>query len=343
MGLEMPMLRLLTILLASLPLLNVSALHAAQVEGTGQFTIPAWFKDSFLDLKDDVASAAKNGKRVMIYFHQDGCPYCAELVNNNFSQKHIVDYMDKHIDALEINMWGDREVTNIRGKVFSEKTLAQELKVWFTPTVLFFDEKGNVALRINGYYPPDRFMTALKYVATRQEKKQSFRDYYTKHGGKKSAGKLHEEKFYLKPPYNLAKLPKNKPVAVFFEQKDCPGCDTLHRDIFKKKDTLEQLDRYQVIQLDMWSDTPVTTFNGKKTTARKWARKLGITYAPSAIFFVKGKEVIRMEAFLKAFHVQSVMDYASSGAYKTQPSLQRFIQHRAEKIMEKGERVDLWK
>ena len=35
---------------------------------------PAWFGDSLLELREDVAEAAKHGKRVMLYFGQDGCP-----------------------------------------------------------------------------------------------------------------------------------------------------------------------------------------------------------------------------------------------------------------------------
>jgi thioredoxin-related protein len=38
--------------------------------------IPAWFAASFLDFRDEVAEAARAGKRVMIYLGQDGCPYC---------------------------------------------------------------------------------------------------------------------------------------------------------------------------------------------------------------------------------------------------------------------------
>ena len=35
---------------------------------------PAWFKDSFLDVREDIAEATKSGRRLMLYFHQDGCP-----------------------------------------------------------------------------------------------------------------------------------------------------------------------------------------------------------------------------------------------------------------------------
>ena len=35
---------------------------------------PHWFKESFLEFEEDVAEAAADGKRVMIFFHQEGAP-----------------------------------------------------------------------------------------------------------------------------------------------------------------------------------------------------------------------------------------------------------------------------
>jgi thioredoxin-related protein len=321
----------------------VPASQAAKVEGVGHYEIPDWFKQSFLVLKEDVAEAAAANKRVMIFFHQDGCPYCAQLVNLNFSQKSIVDYTRKHFDSLDINMWGDREVTDVDGKVYTAKTFAAAKKVWFTPTLIFLDEKGNQVLRINGYYPPHRFQTALRYVAEHQESKMSFREYSARANPPKASGKLHAEPYFRPAPYNLKGLGKTRPLIVFFEQKDCPSCDRLHNHILPQKATQALLKKFDSVQLNMWGDTPVTTPDGRSTTARQWASKLGIVYAPSAVLFDGGREVIRIEAFLKAFHVQSVMDYVASGAYKTQPSLQRFIQSRADRLLEHGERVNLWK
>ena len=45
---------------------------------------PAWFKESFLNLREDVEEAKENNKRVLLYFYQDGCPYCAKLLQDNF-------------------------------------------------------------------------------------------------------------------------------------------------------------------------------------------------------------------------------------------------------------------
>jgi len=52
--------------------------------------VPSWFKTSFLDFREDIAEAAKSRKRLMVYFGQDGCPYCRVLMCVKFSQKDIV-------------------------------------------------------------------------------------------------------------------------------------------------------------------------------------------------------------------------------------------------------------
>jgi thioredoxin-related protein len=326
-----------------LPFMLQAATKKAPLTGIGVFETPSWFKPSFLDLRQDISEATVAEKRLMIFFHQNGCPYCAETINNNFSQKHIVDYTRKHFDVVEINMWGDREVTDLFGKSLTEKQFATQVKVWFTPTMLFFDEQGKVILRVNGYFPPHQLLAALQYVAEKKEDTMSFPEYYKKASPPSASGKLHKEPFFGKPPYDFPKRDGAKPLIVLFEQKDCVGCDTLHADILKRPATLEQVKRFDVYQLDRWSDTPVVTPAGKKTTARKWANELNILYVPAAIFFDGGKEVLRIESMFKAFHTQSITDYIASGAYKQEPSFQRFLSARADQLRERGIAIDLWK
>ncbi|MEW8001401.1 MAG: thioredoxin family protein [Candidatus Thiodiazotropha sp.] len=138
---------------------------------------PAWFKNSFLDLQEDLQEAADEGKRLVLYFHQDGCPYCAKLLNENFSIKAIVDRTKQAFQLIAINIWGDREVTGLRGESTTEKAFAASMKVMYTPTLLFLNEQGQRVLRINGYYAPHRFLAALDYVADGEERRLSFRDY----------------------------------------------------------------------------------------------------------------------------------------------------------------------
>ncbi|MFO8024034.1 thioredoxin family protein [Thiohalophilus sp.] len=305
---------------------------------------PAWFKNSFLDIREDIDEAARQDKRLMLYFYQDGCPYCSKLLQDNFGQKDIAEMTQENFDVIAINMWGDREVTDLKGDMLTEKTFAENLKVMFTPTLLMMDENGKVALRVNGYYAPDKFMAALEYVSEKKENQLSFSEYYKEQGGEKASGKLHQAEFLLKPPYNLNQLATGgKPLLLMFEQKQCKACDELHGDIYQRETTREQLQRFDVVRLDMWSKDKVVGPDGKQITARKLAGELDIKYAPTLVFFDStGKEVFRAEAYLRAFHVQSIMDYIASGAYKEQPNLQRYLSARADKLEEQGEHVDLW-
>lgn len=323
--------------------MTVVAAEKAEFRGAGRFEVPGWFKRSFLDMPEDVAEAARGGKRLLLYFGQDGCPYCAALFNTNFSQPHIVDYTRKHFDAIEINIWGNREVTGFSGRKLPEKEFAAQLQVRFTPTILLIGETGETVLRINGYYPPHQFLAALQYAAEKQEGKITFREYLAGLAPPAAKGALHPEPFFAKPPHDLSKIASGKPLAVFFEQKDCAGCDRMHGEMLGDPDTRKQIGRFHAIQLDRWSDTPVVTPAGRRTTARQWADELNIAYVPNVVVFDEGKEVIRIEAFMKGFHFQSVLDYVASGAYRHQPELQRFIRERADALRERGVVVDIWK
>ena len=72
---------------------------------------PPWFKDSFLDIREDLEEATTVGKRLILCFYQDGCRYCTRLLKNNFGNREIAQKTQQHFEVIAINMWGDREVT----------------------------------------------------------------------------------------------------------------------------------------------------------------------------------------------------------------------------------------
>jgi thioredoxin-related protein len=332
--------------LVTLVLIASSAASAAQPFNPSPHAIdiPAWFKSSFLDFREDIAEAAKDRKRMMVYFGQDGCPYCRELMRVNFSQKDIVEKTRKHFDAVAVNIWGDREVTWLDRKRYSEKSFAALLKIQFTPTVLFFDEKGNVVLRLNGYYPPHKFAAALDYVTGRHETRSSFAEYLAQYAREPASGRLHDQPFLMRPPYDFARTRKGgRPLAVLFEQKDCAACDELHRTGFRDKRVSALIGKLDVVRLELFGHGPLVTPSGRRSTEADWARDLNISYTPSILFFdAQGIEVFRIEAYVRTFHLASGFDYVVSGDYRNEPSFQRYVQARAEKIRQAGGRIELW-
>lgn len=325
-------------------LLLVAAPAAAQVASPHAIEHPAWFSQTFLDLREDIADAAKLGKRLLVYFGQDGCPYCARLMQTNFTQPSIVEKTRRHFVVIAINLWGDREVTWLDGSRMGEKAFARQLKVQFTPTLVFFDEKGNVALRLNGYYPPRRFEAALDYVAGRMEGKLAFGEYLKQVAKDEASATLHDEPFFLKPPYDLTRRKGGKRLAVVFETPYCAGCDEMHREGLQRPEVREEIAKLDVARFALGERGTITGPDGSKVQVDAWARALKILYTPSIVFFdSSGREVFRTEAYLRPFHLAGSFAYVSSGAYAKEPSFQRFLQARAEHLRARGKTVDLWK
>ena len=261
---------------------------------------PDWFALSLMVLPEEIANAAKEQKRVVLYFEQNGCPYCKRMVEVTFRDPRIAARMKEGFVPIAINIWGDNEVTTPEGKVMSEKQLAAHLKVQFTPTLLFFDEKANVALRINGYYPPERFLAALDQAAR--------------------PGPAAE----VVP---AARKPRAKPLAILFETEKCAACDEL-KVTFRHDRVARQLKAFDLERLPL---------SGAQ------ARQMGVGEAPTLVLFdAKGQEVLRLEAYFRPFHVAGSLEYVASGAYRTEPSFQRFLQGKADRLRRDGETVDLW-
>jgi thioredoxin-related protein len=343
-----PALRRVVPLILVLMVLSGFAAAAPAAEGFNPsphaIDIPQWFKTSFLDFREDIAEAKKEGRRLMVYFGQDGCPYCRELMRVNFSQKEIADSARRHFDAIAINIWGDREVVWLDRKVYTEKTFSALMKIQFTPTLLFFDEQGKIVLRLNGYYPPHRFAAALEYVAGRHESRISFADYLAQSVREEASGRLHDQPYFMRPPFNLARTARSaKPLAVLFEQKECAACDELHRTGLTRSAVRSLVGKFDVVRLELFGRARVVTPDARELTEERWARELRIAYTPTLVFFdVKGREVFRVEGYVRPFHLESGFDYVASGAYRRQPSFQRYLQSRAERIRKTGGEVELW-
>jgi thioredoxin-related protein len=310
----------------------------------GDEALPPVFVETLLELPDDAAQAAKSGKRLLLYFGQVGCPYCKELMQTSFTQKAIVDKVAKHFLPIAFNLFGDREVTWFDGKQRSEKEFAKHLKVQFTPTLLLLDEKGNVIARINGYYPPHRFSAALDYAAQRLEGKLSFAEHMKSVPQTGASATLNEQPFFMKPPFDLSRKPGGKPLAVLFETRHCSPCDELHREGFKREKTMAVVSRFDVARFSLSGRETLTTPDGRRRNAEAWGRELGISYTPSVVFFDdRGREVFRLEAYVRPFHFTSSFEYVASGAYRKEPEFQRFLQNKAEHMKEGGEKLELWK
>jgi thioredoxin-related protein len=291
---------------------------------------PDWFKQSFLDLPDDLSEAVNRDKQgIVVYFGQKRCAYCKMLLETNFGLSDIVSYTREHFDVIPIDIWSTEEVTTLGGEVLTQREFSLRQNTNFTPSLIFYDVQGREALRLRGYYPPYQFRAALEYVADGHYQRESFPDYLARGDDSMvfEPGDLNEETFFIPPPHNLdrSRYPGQRPLVVFFEQGNCHACDVLHGQPLRDPAINKLIKGFDNVQLDIHSDTPVITPSGERTTAKAWARELGIFYTPSLLFFdEQGGEIIRVDSVVRFYRLRKVINYITSRGYLTEPNYQRW-------------------
>lgn len=102
---------------------------------------PDWLRDTFKDLREDLEEANAEGKRLLITIEQRGCIYCAKMHEEVFPDPAIDALIRDHYFVVQINMFGDVEVTDFDGTTLSEKAMATRWGAMFTPTLIFLPEE----------------------------------------------------------------------------------------------------------------------------------------------------------------------------------------------------------
>lgn len=115
------------------------ALAAAELGDDGLHKAP-WMRETFKDLSEDFAEAAAEGKRLMVIVEQRGCIYCSKMHEEVFPDPTIAAYIEEHFFVVQLNMFGDVEVTDFDGTTLPEKDMISRWNVMFTPSMIFLPD-----------------------------------------------------------------------------------------------------------------------------------------------------------------------------------------------------------
>lgn len=118
----------------------VTTAQAAEMGDDGLYK-SSWMRNTFKDLREDLSDANAEGKRLMVMIEQRGCIYCKKMHEEVYVVPEIENYIEDHYFVVQINMFGDTEVTDFDGSVMSERDMVQKWGMLFTPTNLYFPEE----------------------------------------------------------------------------------------------------------------------------------------------------------------------------------------------------------
>jgi len=146
---------------------HVNAVEPGKIVGGKVSELPEWFKDSFLDIAEDVEEAKDENKHLMLYMHLTGCPYCYKMVEEGFKNNANTQIIKDNFDVVAINIRGNKEVALSEDLTMTEEEVRNHYKVNFTPTIVFLDQNNKLVYKVNGYRSVENFKHILNFVKTR--------------------------------------------------------------------------------------------------------------------------------------------------------------------------------
>lgn len=129
----------------------------------------------WVSLEEAVELQKKKPKKIMMDAYTNWCGPCKMLDKNTFSNKDVVEYINKNYYAVKFNAEGN-DVINFKGQTFknpgynpsnaNKRNSPHEMSRYFSvrsyPTILFLDEKGDLLTNVIGYKTPQQLELYLK-------------------------------------------------------------------------------------------------------------------------------------------------------------------------------------
>lgn len=79
---------------------------------------------------------------------------------------------------------------------------------------------------------------------------------------------------------------QGKRLVLFFEQRGCIYCTKMHEEVFPRENVSSYIsENFYVVQLNLHGDIEVTDFDGEVLSEKAMARKWGILFTPTIMFF----------------------------------------------------------
>lgn len=297
---------------------------------------PSWFKESFLEIQDDVDEATEANKHVVLFFQLNGCPYCDRMLRESFEAEPLSSFIQQHFDAISINVRGDRDVVFNEQLSVTEKELSEVLNVRATPAIVFLDHNNKTVARVNGYRSPQRFQQVVEYVSSKAYEQGSLADYLERNLAT-NVYQLRDNPIFQ----SITDLSRVKgPMAVIFEDSSCYDCGEFHDKILGKPIVQKELEPFTLVRMNTDSSQRIIDTEGHETTAKALADKYQMIYRPGVLLFDQGKLIRRYDSLLFPHHFMEGFRYVAGGYYNTE-DYDTYSEKRTEELLSSGVDIDL--
>ena len=132
---------------------------------------------NWMTMNEALEAQSKNPKKILMDVYTTWCGPCKLMDKKTFGNKKVIDFVNKHYYAVKFNAEGTEEITYqdftytnpnyIPGRKGrnSQHLFAHALKVTGYPSLVFFDDTGDLIQAVAGYKTPQQLEIFLKMIA----------------------------------------------------------------------------------------------------------------------------------------------------------------------------------
>jgi len=109
-----------------------------------------------------------------VFFEQGDCHAC-DVLHSGPLQNEVIVGQFSMLDAVQLDMWSDTRVVTPAGQRTTARRWADELGLFYAPTLIFFDQRGQEIIRVDSVVNFYRLRSVLDYVLSgAHQRGQSF-------------------------------------------------------------------------------------------------------------------------------------------------------------------------
>lgn len=103
---------------------------------------------------------------LVVFFEQRDCFACDVLHGDPLANSQTQDLI-REFEAVQLDMWSDERLITPEGKRKTAESWAEEMDLFYAPTLVFFDERGREIIRLDSLVRLYRLRGVLEYVLTK--------------------------------------------------------------------------------------------------------------------------------------------------------------------------------
>lgn len=114
-----------------------------------------------LEQLQNLPKLKNNGKNTLVFLHLEDCPWCHFVIDEVIlPMSDIAEYQNK-LNIYELKINDGNEIINFDGETISAEAFASQHDTDFYPTILLFNQAGELLEKIIGVVSKDLYWTNL--------------------------------------------------------------------------------------------------------------------------------------------------------------------------------------